>query len=134
MELRIPLTGTVLHEGEYWGKGDLIGDNDDPIRSLPLNVRNLALKVLDIDLKNEEAIVELIPSEEISEPDLDENGVQKVDPVDGHLRFKKRLATEVEKSAWLEEARQMVEGHTKEELYAISGCHKLIRPKREVVK
>lgn len=133
MILRIPLTGTVLVEGSLWGKGDLKGDDNDPIRPVSINLGNVSCRTIDVDLEKEEMIIDVAPAITVKEPDLDENGVQKVDE-EGELKFKKRLTTENEKANLLEAARQKVEGHTKEELYAMTGSHKLIRPKKETAE
>lgn len=127
MLLRIPLTGTVLVEGEVFGKGDLEGDVNDSIRPVDIDLGNVSWTMVDIDLENEVMEIEVTPSDSISEVDLDTNGKQKLDK-DGMPIYKRRPATEQEKARFLEYARNLVEGHTKGELYQISKCPKLKRP------
>lgn len=127
MKLTIPLTGTVLVEGDVFGKGDLKGDDKDSIRPVDIDLGNVSWTMVDIDLENEVMEIEVSPADILSEPDLDASGKQKKDK-DGNLLYRSREATEQEKAGFLEYARNLIEGHTKEELYSISKCPKLKKP------
>lgn len=106
MKLTLPLTGTVLVEGSVWGAGDLMGDDKDPIRPVDIDLGNVSWTVVDVDLENEVMVIEVKPSEEL----------------DG------RPATAEEKTAFLQHAQRLVMEHTRDELYQMSGCHRLKRP------
>jgi len=114
MKLAIPLTGTVLREGSVWGKGELVGDPSDPIRLVSIDLGKVSWRMVDVDLENEEMIVEIEPASEVKESS-------------GELR----PATEQEKIGFLQHAKNLIEGHTKVELYQISGSPKLKRPFKE---
>lgn len=120
MRLRIPLTGTVLVEGEVFGKGDLQGDEKDPIRPVDLDLGNVSWAMVNVDLVNEVMEIEVTPSEKLDEDTGEKDG-------DGKSIYLGRKTTELEKVALLEHARNLIEGHTKEELYEISKCPKLKR-------
>lgn len=127
MRLQIPLTGTVLVEGSVWGEGKLTGDNADPIRPIDLDLGNVSWRMVDVDMANEVMIIEVEPAEFVNDPDLDTQGNQKID-ADGKPMFKSRPATPREKEGFLQYARQLIEGHTKAELYALAGKPRLKRP------
>lgn len=120
MRLRIPLTGTVLVEGDVFGKGDLKGDPVDSIRPVDIDLGNVSWTMVGIDLVNETMEIEVTPAEEIDEDTGEKDG-------DGKSIYRRRKAAELEKAALLEHARNLIEGHTKEELYLISKCPKLKR-------
>lgn len=111
MRLTIPLTGTVLVEGSVYGAGDLTGDPNDPIRPVGLNLGNVSWVMVDVDLEKEVMVIEVEPGEYVSESES-----------------KSRKATAEEKAASLRAAQAIVMGHTKEELYAMSGSSRLKRP------
>lgn len=121
MRLTIPLTGTVLVEGSVWGKGELSGDPNDPIRPIAINLGNVSWRMVDIDLDNEVMIIEVEPGEKVSEPtgEVDDEG----NPI-----YKVRPATDKEKQTFLQYAQGLVMNHTKNELYQMSGCSRLKRP------
>lgn len=125
MRLTIPLTGTVIAEGSVWGEGKLSGDPNDPIRPIDIDLGNVSWVMVDVDLENEVMVIEVEPGENVSEP---------TDEVDGEGKpiFIGRPATEEEKMGFLQHAQQLVEGHTKEELYAMANHPKLKRPFKEV--
>lgn len=128
MRLTIPLTGTVLVEGSVHGAGDLTGDNKDPIRPVDIDLGNVSWTMVDVDLENEVMIIEVKPSDTISEPDLNALGKQKINPDTGKLLWISRLATEEEKTGFLQDAQRLIEMHTKGELYEMSRCSRLKRP------
>lgn len=147
MRLTIPLTGTILAEGSVWGAGDLVGDPADPIRPVDLDLGNVSWKMVDLDLANEVMIIEVSPGDTVPEPDLDDQGNQKVDDeplsdaqgnplVDGQGNpitqrnplFRSRPATPQEQAGFLQAARTLVESRSGDELYAMSGRPRLKRP------
>ena len=121
MILTIPLTGTVLVEGSVLRDGLLKGSPDDPIRLIDINLGNVSWTMVDIDMGEEVMIIEVNPAE-----DLDEDTGQ----VDGEGKpiYLRRPTTEQEKEDFLQHARQLVEGKTKDELYVISKSSKIKRP------
>ncbi|GAI78627.1 unnamed protein product [marine sediment metagenome] len=121
MRLTLPLTGTVLVEGSVWGAGDLIGDNSDPIRPIPIDLGNVSWRMVDIDLENEVMVIEVEPSKEISED------TGQLDGGDNPL-YKSRKSTEQEKLGFLQHAQDLIMSHTRDELYQMSKCHRLKRP------
>lgn len=127
MKLTIPLTGTVLVEGSVFGNGKLKGDPNDPIRPIDIDLGNVSWTMVDVDLENEVMEIEVEPAEEVSEDTGQVNG-------EGEPIYTKRKVTEQEKIAFLQHAKDLVQGHTKDELYLISKCSKLKRPFRKKVK
>jgi len=123
MRLEIPLTGIVKMEGTL-EKGDLVGDDEDPIRPVDINLGNVSWTMVDVDLDNEVITIEVSPAEEIDEDTGEVDGENK--PI-----YVRRKATIQEKEGFLQYARDLIEGHTKDELYAISKCSKLKRPFKE---
>ena len=130
MRLKVPITGTVLDydilAAKYDGLG-VVGDNNNPVRLVTINLGNVSWGLVTIDLVNDLAEIEVSPGENISEPDLDAEGKQKVDK-DGEPLYKTRAATSAEKQGFLDNAKSLVEGHTKDELYAMSKSKKLVKP------
>lgn len=124
MRLTIPLTGTVLVEGSVFGAGELSGDPNDPIRPIDINLGNVSWTMVDVDLENEIMVIEVKPVKIVSEDTGQVDG-------DGKRIFRQRLVTEEEKADSLQYAKQLVEGHTEEELYAMSKCSRLKRPFRK---
>lgn len=124
MRLTVPLTGTVLQEGSVWGKDDLIGDPNDPIRLVEIDLGNVSWRMVDVDIENEVMIIEVSPAEEIGEDTGQVDGGGKPIKI-------RRPTTKQEKIASLQNAQQIIEGHTKDELYAMSKCQRLKRPFKE---
>lgn len=124
MRLTIPLTGTVLREGSVWGKGELSGDPNDPIRPIDIDLGNVSWVMVDVDIENEVMEIEVKPSEELSEDTGQVDG--KGEPI-----YITRKATQAEKAGFLQHAQQLIEGHTKDELYALAKRPKLKRPFKE---
>ncbi len=122
MRLTIPITGTVLTEGKY-RDGTLTGDATDPIRPITLDLGNVSCNTVDVDLENEVMVIEVDPAENIAEP------TGEYDAEGEPMYHKGRPATPEEKQGFLQHARGLVEGHTKDELYALSKCPRLKRPK-----
>ncbi len=123
MRLKVPLTGTVLVEGSVWGAGDLKGDDNDPIRPIPIDLGNVSWKMVDVDLEGEVMIIEVSPTEEVDENtgQIDEEGK----PI-----YQRRKATNQEKQEFLKYARNIIEGHTRDELHSMTGAPRLKRKLR----
>jgi len=119
MRLEIPLTGTVIREGSVYGNGKLSGDPNDPIRPINIDLGNVSWRM--VDIVNDVMIIDITPSENVNEPtgEIDDDG----DPI--HIP---RKSTEQEKAGFLQHAKDLIEGHTKDELYAMSKSSRLKRP------
>jgi len=108
MRLVVPITGTVLDEAR------VVGSNDDPIRPIALDFRNVSWKMMELDLEGELAVIEIEPSK------LFFDGPNDCRP-----------ATLVEQQKYLDDLWQLVKDKMPEELYALSGSPKLKKPKRK---
>lgn len=124
MRLKIPLTGTVLSYdtelAEYRGSSGIAGDLNDPIRPVPIDLGNVSWRLIAIDLENDLAEIEVKPSENINTV---RDGGNPDNPED---RFT-RPSTEQERQGFLNYAKNLVESHTKDELYAMSGKKRLVK-------
>ena len=118
MRLTIPLTGTVLVEDP------IMGDDNDPIRPIDIDLGNVSWLLVSIDLENEVMEIEIEPASRISEP------TGKND-AEGKPIYQARATTQTEKLSFLQHARDLVENHTKDELYVMAKCSKLKRPFKE---
>jgi hypothetical protein len=114
MRLTIPLTGTVLD-------GSLTGDPNDPIRPIDIDLGNVSWQMVDVDLENEVMVIEVTPAEEFSEDTGEKDG-------EGNPIYRTREATEGEKIGFLQNAYRLIMEHSKDELYTMSGNHRLKRP------
>lgn len=140
MRMKIPITGTVKQVEPC-----IIGDDNDPIRLIEIDLGNVSWRLIHLDLEAEEMEIEVTPSDSFNEPDLDEHGIQKTKPaLDEHgvqredeegkpllkPAFKPlRLATDQEKAQFLEQARNYsLERKTKAELYTLSKSPRLKNP------
>lgn len=123
MKLSIPLTGTIIVENP------LTGSKQDPVRPIDIDLGNVSWVMESIDLQNEVMVIEVKPGEVISEPELDDNGKPRVN-AQGNLIYRTRPVTESERLKFLEYAQELMMNHTKDELYQMSRCHRLMRPFR----
>ena len=118
MILKIPLTGTLLTYDPP------SGDPDDSVRIIDLDLGHVRWHLVDLDLDNDVALIEVSPVENIAEDtgEKDEHGnpVQRI-----------REATLEERQSFLSHAYDLVADKTKEELYKKSGSPKLKKPKRQ---
>ena len=121
MRLTIPLTGTVIREGSVWGEGKLSGDPDDPIRPVDIDLGNVSWKMIAVDIENEEMEIEVSPGERVSEPTGEV-------AAEGKLVYTSRKATSGEKVSFLQQAKDLIEGHTKDDLYTMSKSKRLVKP------
>lgn len=124
MRLSVPLTGTVLVEGAVHGSGDLVGDPNDPIRPILLDLGEVSWTMIDVDLDNGLMIIEVTANNKTAD--------ETSDPVGDGRYIKTRPTTAAEKIKCLQDCQAAVMGHTKEELYAMTGESPLKRPFRPV--
>ncbi len=119
MRIRMPITGTVKQLNPY-----IIGDDDNPIRMINIDLGNVSWKLVRLDLEDEEMEIEVKPAETVSKDTgkLDENN----EPI-GMVR----KATSEEKAQFLEHARNhSLERMSKQALYALSKSPRLKNPFR----
>lgn len=127
MRLKIPMTGTVIDFDPESYKLDNIGisgENNDPVRVVNLNLGGIAWHLVSIDLENDLMEVEVEPPEQITEPRLDANGK----PVKSEPLYISRPTTPVEKQQILDNAQHILESHTTNEIYVLTGDKKLVKP------
>lgn len=112
MRIEIPLTGTVLVEGQAHGDGRLEGDPADPIRPINIDLGNVSWHMINVDLDREVMIVEVEGGEYTSDPDTNMS----------------RPSTPADKAAALAHVQGLIHGKSKAELYKQSGSARLRRP------
>ncbi len=123
MQLTVPITGTVIREGDIHDDGLLEGDPNDPIRLIDINLGNVSWTLVDIDIDAEVAIIEVTPALDV----VEETGV--ILP-GGEPEVRQRDTTDVERSQLLSYAKGIVEGKTKAQLHTLSGSPRIKRPNR----
>lgn len=121
MRLRVPITGTVISYDPALAKLDGIGisgDPNDPVRLVPVNLGNVSWRLVSIDLDNEVAEIEVTAGEDTlyNTGEVDKNGKPIINS---------RPATFKEKEAFLKYASNLINNHTKDELYSISKSPRL---------
>lgn len=126
MRVKIPMTGTVSKYNpklaKYGGSSGIEGAPNDPVRPVPVNLGNVSWDLVSVDLKKDLMEIEVSPAEVISV--LKEQG----DP-NRPEDWLTRRATPKEKQDALDCVRALVEGHTVSELYQMSHCPRLKKPK-----
>lgn len=125
MRLTVPITGTVMVEGTMQD-GNLEGDKNDPIRLISIDLGYVSWQLINIDLDNEVAVIEVTPSDyrcKTTGHKVIINGKETDE-------YKTRIATKQEKTQALQYAHDLV-NHTKDELYTMSKCSRLKRPFKE---
>ena len=123
MRLRVPITGTVLEYDPVAGQMDgigVVGDPNDPVRVVNINLGNVSWRLVTIDLENDLAEIEVKPGENIS---LLKDGGNP----DNRNDWISRFATEEEKQEFINYAQQAVESKTADELYAITKAKRLVK-------
>lgn len=126
MRLKIPMTGTVIDFNPESYKLDNIGisgDNNDPVRVVNLNLGGVAWHLVSIDLENDLMEVEVEAPEQVTEPRLDANGK----PVKSEPLYIQRPTTPVEKRQILDNAQHILESHTVDEIYTLTGDKRLVK-------
>lgn len=129
MRLKVPITGTVLDFDPDAAKLDgngVSGHPDDPV-CIAIDLGNVSWRLVTIDLVNDLAEIEVSPGENISVLKV---GGDPLKPED----WISRKATEQEKQSFLDNAKNLVEGHTKDELYIMSKSKRLIKTTEAVEK
>ena len=128
MRLKVPLTGNVLDYDILAAKHDgigVVGDPNDPVK--PVEIGLSSWRLVTIDLVNDLAEIEVSPPENINVLKV---GGNKDNPAD----WTSRPATSSEKQGFLDNAKNLVESHTKDELYTMSKSKRLIKPAEAVEK
>ena len=128
MRLKVPITGKVKSYDKKLAKLDNIGvsgDSDEPIKLININLGNVSWKLMSIDLENDEAEIEVTPSE---------NFTKDTGQVDGEGKpiYQQTTATSLDKQRFLDEARAKVEGKTSDQLYTETGSPRLKKLKKHV--
>ncbi len=129
MRLKIPLTGTVTGFDPEAAKLDGIGVSGDPndlVRAVNLNTGNVRSRLVGIDLENDLMEVEVTAPEKVEVAVLDTQG----EPVlkDGKPTFTSRLLSAKEKLDLLANAQHILESKTADEIYAMTGDKRLVKP------
>ena len=135
MRLKIPMTGTVTDFGPECYKLDGIGisgDNNDPVRPVGVNLGGVSWRLVSIDLETDLMEVEAEAPEKIDVPMLDIEGKPVLE--DGKPKFLNRPTTPAEKGQILANAQHILESHTVDELYALTGDKRLVKPADIVTK
>jgi len=128
MRLKIPITGKVLDYDPAAGQIDgigVVGDPNDPVKIVNINLGNVSWRLVTIDLENDLAEIEVSPGENIS---ILKDGGNPDNPED----WTSRPATEEEKQGFLDYAKNLVESHTKDELYSMGKAKRLVKPAKAV--
>jgi hypothetical protein len=107
MKISIPLTGTLV------SYSPLIGDDNDIIRPIELDLGNVSWQLLNLDLEHDLALIEVNPVKEI------------MDKTTGKMR----PITEKERQDELNKVEKLIAGKSIDELYSISGSARLKKPK-----
>lgn len=128
MRLKILVTGTVLEYDPIAGQIDgigVVGDNNDPVKPINISLGNVSWRLVTIDLEKDLAEIEVSPEENIN---ILKDGGNPDNPDD----WISRAATKQEKQGFLDYARNQIESHTKDELYAMSKSKRLVKPAEAV--
>ncbi|MBA7633068.1 hypothetical protein ES703_40625 [subsurface metagenome] len=123
MRLKVPITGTVLGYdpvgAQYDGLG-VSGDPDNPITPI-LTLPNCNWRLISFDLEKDLAEIEVTPIQSV--------GVLKDGGNPDNLEdWTSRPATEEEKQGFLDYTKNLVEGHTIDELYVLAKAKRLVKP------
>ena len=122
MRLKVPITGTVIAFDPATAKLDGVGvsgDPNDPVR-IDIDLGNVSWRLVAIDLKNDLAEIEVSPGENI---DVLKSGGNPANPED----WSSRATIPIEKQGFLDNAKHLIESHTKDELYALSSSKRLVK-------
>jgi len=115
MRIKIPLTGTLLTEEPY------IGDGDDPVRIIELDLGDLSWEAVAWDWERELVEIDVEPAPRyVGRVDDQDNPIPDETPAE----YKARRAYALEHVRWL------LLDHTVEELREMSGSPSLRRPFR----
>lgn len=129
MRIKIPMTGTVKDYDPELAALDgvgISGDDNDPVRVVNLDLGGVFWRLVSIDLENDLMEVEISPPEMADIPVLDGEGKPVLE--DGKPKFIARLLTAEEKQQVLANAQRIIESHTADEIYALTGDKRLVKP------
>jgi hypothetical protein len=115
MKVSIPLTGTLI------SYNPIVGDLNDPVRPLHIDLGNVSWQLVSLDLEHDLALIEVTPA------DAGDFPTGKIDKV-GLPIYEQRKLTDIEKQALLDKVKAMVIGKTADELYALTKQLRLKKP------
>lgn len=130
MRLKVPLTGTVLDYDILGAKYDgigVVGDPNDPVKPVEINLGYISWGLVTIDLVNDLAEIEVSPAENIN---VLKAGGDPLNPAD----WTSRVSTPTERQGFLDNAKSLVESHTVDELYIMSKSKRLVKSAEVVEK
>lgn len=130
MRLKIPMTGTVVDYDPALAALDgigVLGDPANPVRVVNLNLGGVSWRLVGIDLANDLMEVEVEAPETIEVDAFDAQGNAILD-VQGKPQKVSRPATPAEKEAILSNAVHLIESKTIDEIYALAGDKRLVKP------
>lgn len=130
------MTGTVTDFNPDACKIDGIGVSghlDDPVRPVPLDLGNVAWRLVGINLEDDLMEVEIEAPENISVPSFDSKGKPILDGKGKQLMVR-RPATNEEKQALLNNAQHLIESSSADELYAQTKAPRLSKPDSVMAK
>ena len=121
MRMKLPITGTVKEVSPY-----IIGDNDDPIRPVSVDLGNVSWTLIGVDLESEEMEIEITPS-------IDDHYDTGTVDGEGDPIFAIRKATAMDKVQAVEYALDRSLGRmSKQALYDLSKSPRLKNPFKKV--
>jgi hypothetical protein len=115
MQISVPLTGTAI------SLNPIIGDPEDPIRLIALDLGNVSWQLVILDLENDLALVEITPADEGDYPTGEVDGEGK--PV-----YKRRRLTPAEKQKLLDDIKEKLLSKPVDELYWGTKSARLKKP------
>lgn len=118
MLLSVPLTGRVI------SYNPLIGDDNDPVRIIDVDLGDVSWNLISIDTENDLALIEVTPAE------YSDEAAQPTGELDGEGQpvYAKRKLTDQEKQALLDNVKAKIQGKSIDDLYRISKCPRLKKP------
>ena len=123
MRIRVPVTGKVLDYDPVGAQMDgigIVGDPNDPVRLIDINLGNVSWRLVTIDLENDLAEIEISPANKVS---LLKAGGDPENSDD----WTSRPPTDGEKQGFLDYAKSLVENRTKDELYGSTKSTRLVK-------
>ena len=115
MRIKVPITGTVINIDSA------SGDPNDPIRLINIDLGNVSWELIELDLVNDLADIEVTPGEATDE------ATDSFD-AEGKPIYRTRPTTQAERLQYLNDLKKVIDQHTKEELYEMSKSARLKKP------
>jgi len=115
MLISIPLTGRVI------SYDPLIGDDDDPIRLIDIDLGDVSWELVNIDLEHDLALIDVTPADEGDFP------TGKIDKEKNPIMTHRRR-TNKEKQGLLDNVKSMIQDKSIDELYRVSKSARLKKP------